>query len=205
MYAATKAAADRLARTAQATLPLTIVYPAAVQGPHDPTFSIGPQLVAAALTNGRVLVTEGGLPTTDVRDLARLVASLFELSEPPDRIMAPSFFMRHDDYHRLLQTLTGRVLPAQRVPGWLLRAMGHLGDLAARFGRPTQLTSEAAQVLTRSVPVDDRDACRLLGREKVNDNASFRDLIEWMVGAGYLDSADAGLVVTGAANPTERT
>jgi len=74
----------------------------------------------------------------------------------------------------------------------MLRILGRFGDLAARLGRPVQLTSEAAAVLTRSVPVDDSQACRLLGRPPISDEASFRDLIDWMVRAGHLDSAAAG-------------
>ena len=61
MYAKTKADAERIARERQSRLPLTLVYPAAVQGPHDPTFSVGPQLVANALSQAEVLVTQGGL------------------------------------------------------------------------------------------------------------------------------------------------
>ena len=93
MYASTKAEAERAARAAQSEMPLTIVYPAAVQGPHDPTFSVGPQLVADALRNGRVLVTEGGLPSTDVRDLVTLIRCVFEGAATSTRLMAPSFFM----------------------------------------------------------------------------------------------------------------
>lgn len=192
MYAATKADAERLARAAQARLPLSIVAPAAVQGPWDPTFSIGPQLVANALRDGRVLVTEGGLPTTDVRDLARVLVGVLEGRAQATRLMAPAFFVAHDAYHALLERITGRTLATQRVPGWLLRAMGRVGDVAGRLGRPVQLTSEAAAVLTRSVPVDDAEACRLLGREPIGPEASFRDLIRWMVEAGHLDAASAG-------------
>ena len=192
MYAATKAAAERIARAHQASMPLTILYPGAVQGPDDPTFSIGPQLVANALIDGRVLVTEGGLPTTDVRDLAEIVRAVFEGRAESDRVMGPAFFLRHERYHSLLESLTGRDLAAQKMPGWMLRILGRLGDLAARLGRPVQLTSEAAAVLTRSVPVDDAEACRLLGRAPISDEASFRDLIDWMVRAGHLDSAAAG-------------
>src|SRR5690606_26824630 len=49
MYAITKARAEAIAREIQGRAPLTIVYPAAVQGPDDPTFSIGPRNVATAL------------------------------------------------------------------------------------------------------------------------------------------------------------
>ncbi len=192
MYAATKAESERLAREAQARLPLTIVSPAAVQGPDDPTFSVGPQLVANALRDGRVLVTEGGLPTTDVRDLAEVIVAVFEGRTTATRMMAPAFFVPHDAYHGLLEALTGRSLTAQRMPGWMLRGMGRLGDLAGRLGRPVQLTSEAAAVLTRSVPVDDAEACRLLGRSPITAEVSFRDLIRWMVEAGHLEAEHAG-------------
>jgi len=192
MYAATKADAERIAREVQARLPLTIVYPAAVQGPDDPTFSIGPQLIANALTVGRVLVTEGGLATTDVRDLAAVITAIFNGKTSQRRLMAPSFFVQHDRYHALLESLSGRSLEAQRMPGWLLRVFGRVGDVAQRLGRSVQLTYEASEVLTRSVPVDDREARRILGHEPTGDEDSFRDLIVWMVAAGHLDAAAAG-------------
>ena len=192
MYAATKARAESIARVFQERMPLTILYPAAVQGPHDPTFSIGPQLIANALTEGRVLVTEGGLATTDVRDLAAVVAAVFDGRTSATRLMAPSFYLRHERYYELLELLSGRPLQAQRVPGWLLRLLGRLGDVAQRLGRPTELTYEAAKVLTRSVPIDDREARRLLGRPPIDDERSLGDLIAWMVEAGHLESRAAG-------------
>jgi nucleoside-diphosphate-sugar epimerase len=194
MYAATKAAAERIARAAQSgnpesggpAFPLTIVYPSAVQGPYDPTFSIGPQLVAAALISGKVLVTEGGLPSTDVRDLAALIERIFAGETTAPRLMAPSFFVPHEAYHALLEKLSGRTLEAQRSPGWLLRILGRLGDVAARLGRNVQLTHEAAEVLTRSVPVDDQETRALLGRPAISVEQSFSDLITWMLDAGHL-------------------
>ena len=194
MYAATKAEAERVARAAQARLPLTIVYPAAVQGPDDPTFSIGPKLVADALVENSVLVTEGGLPSTDVRDLARVFVAIFSGEEHADRMMGPAFFVEHADYHALLCRVTGRSLRAQRMPGWLLRAMGRVGDWMGLLGRPVQLTSEAAAVLTRSVPVDDVEARRLLGRPPLTAEESFRDLIAWMAKVGHVPAEAAGRI-----------
>lgn len=194
MYAATKADAERIAREAQSRLPLTIVYPAAVQGPDDPTFSVGPKLVADALVSGRVLVTEGGLPSTDVRDLARLFVSIFGGAPHAARMMAPAFFVEHADYHRLLRDLTGRDLRAQRLPGGLLRAIGRIGDVLGLLGRPIQLTSEAAAVLTRSVPVDDAEACRLIGPTPITAERSFGDLIAWMAATGRIPDAVAGRI-----------
>ena len=192
MYAITKADAERVARGLQEEMPLTIVYPAAVQGPDDPTFSIGPELVARALEQGDVLVTSGGLAYTDVRDLARLVVKVFTLDEPPARLMAPSFFVTHPDYHALLEDISGRRLRARRMPGWLMRALGRVGDGLQRLGREVQLTYEAAEVLTRSVPLDDAEARSLLDGPPIAARESFSDLVAWMVSAGHLSAEKAG-------------
>jgi nucleoside-diphosphate-sugar epimerase len=196
MYATTKARAERVARRLQEQgAPLTIVYPAACQGPSDPTFSTGPELVRNALRARRVLVTEGGLAYTDVRDLAAVLVAILDGATSIERIMAPSFFVPHAEYADLLERLTGRTLSRTRMPGWSMRALGHCGDLAQRLGRDVLLTSEAAQVLTRSVPLDDREARRLLGRPAIGVEESFRDLIEWLEGSGHLDpEATAGSV-----------
>lgn len=189
MYATTKARAERLARALQESgAPITIVYPAACQGPHDPTLSTGPQLVVNALRDGRTLVTEGGLAYTDVRDLAALLVAIFAGKVQSSRLMAPSFFLSHADYRALLSALSGREVRAIRIPGWLMRGLGRCGDLSQRWGRSALLTSEAAAVLTRSVPLDDREARRALpGGEAISAETSFRDLLVWLEDAGHLE------------------
>lgn len=187
MYAQTKAGAERIARALQETAPITIVYPAAVHGPHDPTFGIGPQLVAQALRDRKVLVTEGGLAYTDVRDLVRILVAIFDGAPHSGRLMSPSFFVTHERYRMLLELVAGHEISSQSVPGWLLRGMGHLGDWSQRIGRTADLTYEAAEVLTRSVPLDDREGCALLDGPKRSDEESFRDLVRWMVDAGHLE------------------
>jgi dihydroflavonol-4-reductase len=194
MYAATKADAERVARALQERgAPLTIVYPASVHGPHDPTVGSGPAFLASAVRAGRILVTEGGLAYTDVRDLAALLAALFRSDAPPPRILAPSFFVTHARHHALLCELTGRPLAAARMPGALLRLLGRLGDLRQRWlGQRVELTHEAALVLTQSVPFDDAEARRLLGTEPRGAEESFRDLLRWMGEAGVLEPAHVG-------------
>ena len=116
MYASTKARAERLVRELQERgAPITIVYPAACQGPDDPTLSTGPQLVVNAVRDGGTLVTEGGLAYTDVRDLAAVLSAVFAGKTTARRLMAPSFFLTHERYHALLSELTGRELRAKRA------------------------------------------------------------------------------------------
>jgi hypothetical protein len=137
-------------------------------------------------------VTEGGLPYTDVRDLAALVAAIFAGRVAERRVMAPSFFLTHADHRALLARLSGQAIAAQALPGFVLRGLGRLGDLVQRFRPQMGLTYEAAEVLTRSVPLDDRIARAALGREAIPAEVSFRDLIDWMVTAGHLTPAEAG-------------
>src|SRR5262249_47963903 len=191
----TKADAERRARELQAGgSPIVIVYPASVLGPHDPTVGSGPGGMASALRAGRVVVTDGGLTYTDVRDLADLFAAVLVAAHPPPRVMATAAFLSHARYFELLAELTARSdLKAQRIPAGVLRALGHLGDLAQRWlRRAAQLTSETALVLTRSVPADDRDARALLGRDPIPIEVSLRDTIAWMAAAGILNARQAG-------------
>jgi len=44
------------------------------------------------------------------------------------------------------------------------------------------------------VPVDDRDARALLGRDPIAIEASLRDTISWMAAAGVLGARQAGLL-----------
>src|SRR5262249_44599708 len=88
MDGSTKADAERRARELQAGgSPIVIVYPASVLGPHDPTVGSGPGVMASALRAGRVVVTDGGLTYTDVRDLADLFAAVLVAAHPPPRVM----------------------------------------------------------------------------------------------------------------------
>ena len=204
MYGATKAAAERIARDLAASgAPVSIVYPSSVHGPHDPTVGSGPEFIAGAVRAGRVLVTEGGLSYTDVRDLADLFAALFAARAPAARLMAPASFLGHERLHALLCALTGRRLAAVRLPGRLLRLVGRAGDLRQRLlGHEVRLTHEAAGILTHSVPVDDRAARSLLGREPIAIERSLRELLLWMHAAGVLEARHVGILAADA--PRER-
>ena len=118
-----------------------------------------PQLVANALVDGRVLVTEGGLPTTDVRDLAEIVRAVFEGRAESDRVMGPAFFLFHLRYHSLLESITGRDLAAQRLPGCMLRILGRFGGLAFGVGGHV-CHATCATTCARILKLDDSSVSR---------------------------------------------
>jgi len=204
IYARTKAASDRVARALQQDgAPVVIVYPASVQGPDDPTVGSGPGVFADMLRRGRVLVTSGGLVYTDVRDLALLIARLQAPGQGPRRILASADFVDHARFHRLLSDLTGRKLKIDRIPAPLLRWMGLVGDVVQRLtGRRAQLTSEAAMVLTRSVPFDDAEARALLGDALHPVERSFEDLLVWMHRTGVLQAEHVGRLAVSPRPPS---
>lgn len=196
MYAKTKAEAEQLARDYRKQgAPIITVYPAAVHGPHDPTFSLGPKNIADFLKGGNVLVTQCGLAYTDVRDIAALVDAALELKGEGRGFMYGGPFLTHVELHELLTKLTGRTLKAARVPGLMLRVMGRLFDtITSLGGRPFRLTVEAADVLTRSVPCDDQPTIDVLQFAPTSAEDSFRDLLVWMYQSGRLKREQVGAI-----------
>jgi dihydroflavonol-4-reductase len=182
MYASTKAAAEKLARGLQAEgAPVVIVYPGSVQGPHDPTFGIGSQLIQQAIKTRRWLVTEGGRGYTDVRDLVQLLDRALVPGLGPRRFMAGGYYLSYAESLQILRSVSGVDIKARNIPGWLLRVMGSAADQISRLtGKTFLMTREAAEVLTRSVPSDDQPALEQLRLTQVGAEASFRDLVQWM-------------------------
>lgn len=188
IYTRSKAQAERDARALQQQgAPVVSLYPSSVIGPHDPTVGSGPEMIADYVNRGAVLVTQGGLVYSDVRDLARLAETLLLPGQGPRRIMACGDFISHAHLHQLLCAASGRSLKAQHVPGWLMRTLGRLGDLKQRLGGDLPaLTFEAAEVLTRCVPVDDRQARQLLGKNLIGGEQGLRDMLDWMRTQGII-------------------
>ncbi|MBK9467970.1 MAG: NAD-dependent epimerase/dehydratase family protein [Gammaproteobacteria bacterium] len=204
-YAKTKAEAERIARRHQDDgAAVVIVYPGAIHGPHDPTFSATPAYLADAIRSNALLVNEGGRPYIDVRDVAELIVKSLEPGLGPRRFMLGGPFVPDGQFHALLCELLQHPVTAKRVPGWLLRAIGRIGDMRRVLtGREPQLTYEAACVITRSVPCDDAAAIALLGRPLTDIRTLLHDLLLWMYQAGHLDAAQAGPALVAEARELE--
>lgn len=190
MYARTKAAAERIARDHQARgTPVVTVYPGSIQGPHDPTFSIGSQIIARTLRDRRMLVCDSGRSYVDVRDVADLLNNLLEAGRGPRRLMCGGHYLLDEEVRQLLSRVSGEEIRALRIPGWLLRGMGRGADVIARLrGRPFTLTAEAADVLTRSVPCNDAPGLEDPGYRRLSAEQSFRDLVSWILQSGKIET-----------------
>jgi dihydroflavonol-4-reductase len=189
MYAKTKAQAERDARALQATgAPVVCVYPASVNGPQDPTVGSGQEFIANGINEGKMLVTEGGLTFTDVRDLALLVTRLLEPGKGPRRIMSTADYLTHQQILDLMSELSGKEIAAVRMPGWLMRMIGRIADIKQKLFRgPTpELTYETAMVLTKCVPQADAEARAILGNDIIGADQCLRDMVRWMIEQGII-------------------
>ncbi len=188
-YARSKAAAEHIARQYQDRgAPVVTIYPASVQGPNDPTYGIGSQLIEQAIRSKRWIQTGRGRSYTDVRNLAQIIDRSLLPGRGPRRYMFGDWFLSDAEVIQILRRLTGRDIRAQKIPAPVLRTLGRISDIFARLtGKDFQLSLEAAEVLTRSVPTVDYPALSDFQIERFTAERSFHDLIEWMLATERLD------------------
>jgi len=198
-YARSKRDCDAHVRAMQAQgLPIHMTYPAGIFGPDDPKLSEANHGVASFVKV--VPRTSTGLQGIDVRDLAAVHRFLLEAGAPNDpaaaRYIVGGNYYPWDDFHALLQRLTGRRIQGPRMPGALLRAMGRTVDLIRRVVPfETQVSAEAMTYVTQWVRAD---STRILSRSGLSfrsGDETFGDTIRWLVQAGHLDAKYAGKLV----------
>jgi nucleoside-diphosphate-sugar epimerase len=168
------------------------VYPAGVIGPDDPELSEGNQGLRMMIPGPRV-VSEGGLQCIDVRDLAAIHVALLEGAPKAGRYVAAGRFMTFDEISDLLDELTGRRAGRFRLPPWMLRAMGALGDVVKEyipFGLP--LTLEAMTYATQWPGADDSKTLAETGVTLRDPRETFADTLRWLYAEGLAEAAHVG-------------
>jgi len=192
-YARSKADAERFVRELQdAGAPIHTTYPTAVLGPDDPGLSEGNHSVYTFL-HDVFMITSSGFQLVDVRDLAALHVALLERGAGPGRWVATTPMQSWAELAATLERLIGRRLRTLPVPGGVLRAFGHVGDLAKRvvdFSFP--LTAEAMAMGTLWPGTADSPTQPELQIQFRPAEETLCDLIRWLHRAGHLSAAQAG-------------
>jgi nucleoside-diphosphate-sugar epimerase len=199
-YAASKAAADRIARDRQdAGDPVTISYPGFVLGPHDPYVGESTRLVLSLLRGQIPMRLHGVLPNADVRYVAAAHAAMMEPSRGPRRYLVTGHDIDAEDLRGELGRLTGRRLrtfPASRsaalVGGKVADAIQRVlpVHLAAGYEGPHILGA-----MPRAGPDTSRTRAEL-GVAPPPVEETVRDTLEWLVADGHLSGKTAGAVAT---------
>lgn len=195
-YLASKAAADRIARRHQRDgAPVVITYPLACLGPYDP--HLGDQLrrVRDTLRGRLPLWPTGGFPVGDVRDVARLHVAVLQPGHGPRRLLAPGRYVRTDEFVASLRRVTGRTLPALRLPAAGLEPAGRLVTAVQRWV-PAHLPVQygAIHLCRLARPVDNTATRELLGDRGRDLDETMADSVRWLAITGRLSARQAGRV-----------
>jgi nucleoside-diphosphate-sugar epimerase len=187
-YSRSKVESERAARARQeAGAPITIVNPGGVIGPHDPTLGETNETVRDILLGRLPTWPRGGLQWVDVRDTADVVVAA--LGRPGGRYFVPGDTIALP--HAPLRTVTGRRLPAVRVP---LSAALPVLQLGYRTGWSfLPHTVEGARLIAMDTRVDHSATTEELGIRGRPLADSMRDTVRWLVEAGHIPARAAGL------------
>jgi nucleoside-diphosphate-sugar epimerase len=190
-YLAAKAAAESVARAHQAAgAPVTITYPPALLGPHDP--KLGDQVTRLRNTLRGLMPVwpSGGLPIGDVRDTAALHAAVLDGAGPAgNRHFAPGRYLSTRRFVATLREITGRALPTIHLPARAMLPLGALAGLVQRVW-PWHIPAEYGAIYTC--------ACAARVSEQASGHSSrpveetFADTVRWLHGEGLLSAHAAG-------------
>ncbi|HEX5968763.1 MAG TPA: SDR family NAD(P)-dependent oxidoreductase [Intrasporangium sp.] len=186
-YTESKIESERVARELQETgAPVAIVNPGGVLGPHDPYLGESADSIREILRGRLPTWPRGRLQWVDVRDTAEVVVAA--LQRPGRRYLVPGDTVELP--HEPLREVTGRRLPAVRVPVTAALPLLHLGY---RTGWPLLPHAiEGARVIAQGATVDYSATVSDLGIEGRPLTESLTDTIRWLVDAGHISRRAAG-------------
>jgi dihydroflavonol-4-reductase len=149
-YGASKLAGEAAARELADRLPVTIVRPPAVFGPHDPNF------LAAFQSAARGLGVDFGavLSMIHVGDLAEMLRVAAERGETVTRdgsLGTGVYFAAHDEaptsreLWAMLGDILGRKVRVIRIPKLAVQAAGAMAELGGRLGMSSLMSRDKAR------------------------------------------------------------
>lgn len=190
-YTQSKVDSERVARERQdAGAPVAIVNPGAILGPHDPYLGESNQVVRDILRDRLPTWPRGGTQWVDVRDTADVVVAV--LGRPGGRFLVPgeNLVLPHD----VLRAVTGRRLPAVRLPLAAALPVLHLGYRTEWPLLPHAV--EGARFIALDARVDASATVAALGVTGRPLEESMRDTVRWLVRAGHVSPRAAGRCLT---------
>ena len=194
VYPRSKADSDRVARRYQEKgAPVVITYPGTVWGPNDPYLGESCEIVKNVLRRFLTFIPTGGVPNSDVRDVAKLHAAVLEKGRGPRRYSSPSQNTSIKDLVKTISQVTGRWLPSVAVPGWMLEWPMRMVDniqLISPVRMPFNF--QATYIAALDHTVDDSLTRTEFGIEAKSLEESLTDTIRWMYENNHLSKRLAG-------------
>jgi dihydroflavonol-4-reductase len=196
-YTQSKVDSERIARDRQAAgAPVCIVNPGSVVGPNDPYLGESNTVVRDVLRGRLPTWPKGRLQWVDVRDTADVVVAA--LDRPGRRYLVPGESVALP--HTALRRVTGRRLPAVRVPVQAATPMLKLGYRTDWPLIPYAL--EGARGIAMGIEVDYSVTVTDLGIKGRSLDESLTDTIRWLVETGRISRRAAGRSLDHASDRT---
>lgn len=185
-YTGSKVESERVARDRQdGGAPVAVVNPGAITGPADPYLGETNESVRDVL-RGLPTWPRGSLQWVDVRDVAEVVVAA--LDRPGRRYLVPGENIALP--HEVLRTVTGRRLPAVRVP---LQAALPLLQLGYRTEWPLLPHAvEGSRLIATGTRVDASATVADLGIRGRRIEETMQDTVRWLAEAGHISPKAAG-------------
>ena len=176
-YAWAKHRAETIARDAFALgVPVVMVNPAEIYGPHDTALVSAGNLIDFA-TSTRVLVCRGGTCVVHVEDVAGGIIAALERGRPGERYILGGENVTIRGLAELVLELVGRRALVVEVPNGVVRAATRL---AVAVGLPLPYNAHVVPYATRYWFMDSTKAQRELGVAFRGSRATIADTIDWL-------------------------
>lgn len=181
---------------------IKITYPSGVFAPDDPKLS---ESTASLVTLLKVIpVTSSGMQFVDARDLAEAhVRLLTHTKGESHRYLVGGHFMPWQDFHRLLQQVTGRKIISLPVPGVILRALGNVMEVVKRiYPVNIPVSAESMSVVTQLPRADSGKIISELSVTFRPPQDTFSDTVRWLADNQYIHGKLAGRLAGGQERET---
>ena len=189
-YTQSKVDSERVARDRQeAGAPVAIVNPGGILGPHDPYLGES-NAVIREIVRGRLPTwPRGGFQWVDVRDTAAVVVAA--LDRPGGRYLVPGETVSLP--HEALRAVTGRRLPALRLPLSTVLPLVRIGYLTGWSFLPHAV--EGSRIIALDTHVDSTRTVDDLGIGGRPLSESLRDTLRWLAEAGHISRRSLGRAI----------
>ncbi|NLD77046.1 MAG: NAD-dependent epimerase/dehydratase family protein [Acidimicrobiales bacterium] len=185
-YAASKVESERLVRAWQADgHPVSTAVLGGVYGPVAPSLVSSFTPILAAVET-MMLVPPGGTCVIDVRDVASLLTRMVEAADAPPRVLAGGHFVTWAEWVDALAEAAGRPIVNQVVTEEEMLDFGRQMEASVPEGEDALITEEAAIVMTRWAPHDDRSSLARFGIELTPLTQTFADTLAYLREIGRL-------------------
>jgi dihydroflavonol-4-reductase len=172
---------------------VVIVQPGAVWGPNDPHFGESDQLIQGVLAGRMPIVSAGGVPIVDARDVAAAIARIVDDVRAPRSYLLGGSYTTLPQLVRLLGELTGRRLRALPLREELLLPIAYAADALQRlvpFRVP--VSREAIWITGQRATTDDSRARAELAFVPRDVRETLADTVRSLVASGRVSPREAG-------------